>query len=279
MKKTSYLPFENAKKLSDEDCEYHTRCFLESRDELEDKVLEDDELRRDVSEWINVKTEHDGAVKEFSWYLSNGGQKHLKECIDQKNNPALSNLFDLYRKERDTLLLHFMSMVISRAKHYATNGGKLNPDRFWDLISEGQFGVIRGLENYDEQRSKEKVKFSTYIFRCISNAILDYMRMEKRATRASKGKSIYDFSDLLPEEKTQEDMENTELKWHVLDNLKSALDEKEFALIQDYYGLDGKPQVDPKIIAQKLNTSYEAIRVRKCKIMKKLSTSFKKLVA
>lgn len=70
-----------------------------------------------------------------------------------------------------------------------------------DLMQEGRIGIIRAFETYDESRN---VKFSTYVYRYIQGAILDYQKANMSAL--SGGHYLYGILRKLGEDVTEEDL-------------------------------------------------------------------------
>ena len=65
---------------------------------------------------------------------------------------------------RDRLIEHNLRLVAHIAKKYAQDKDSLD-----DLISVGTIGLIKGINTFDAQKTS---KLTTYIARCIENAIL-----------------------------------------------------------------------------------------------------------
>ena len=65
---------------------------------------------------------------------------------------------------RNRLIEHNLRLVAHIAKKYAQDKDSLD-----DLISVGTIGLIKGINTFDSQKTS---KLTTYIARCIENAVL-----------------------------------------------------------------------------------------------------------
>lgn len=212
------------------------------------KTLSKEDLALHTQYFLDAKNSLETAVK-------NGSSDYLS-----------SDLVSSYKRERDILVLNFMPVVVSRAKYYAKNA-----DQVLDYASEGVFGILKGLNTYDASRG---ALLTTHVFRCITTIILDYLRRKKRENIDLKGGSIEEIdelNELLPDKKGNEDegVVNKDSEKFVLDRLEDILNPTELKIIKGYYGI-GEQKKDPRKIADELNISYMAVRVRKCSILKKL---------
>ena len=77
---------------------------------------------------------------------------------------------------RDKIIRHNLRLVAHIAKKYYAAPGEQE-----DFISIGTIGLIKAVESFDYTK---KVRFSTYAARCIENAILSRMRLQKRTKMA-----------------------------------------------------------------------------------------------
>jgi len=73
-------------------------------------------------------------------------------------------------KARNKLIEHNLRLVVFLAKRYENTNVDLE-----DLVSIGTIGLIKGINSYN---FKKGIKLSTYISRCIENAIITCWKTE-----------------------------------------------------------------------------------------------------
>lgn len=162
--------------------------------------------------------------------------------------------FQLYAvgdlKAYKKLIEHNLRLVIKIAMKFSDNKVDMN-----DLISAGNWGLIKAIKTYDIDRN---VKFSTYAGRCIENQILLYLRYIRRAGRTiSLDDSIFiegneeniELNDTIicPHNNVEEDYENKETYKEICEAL-SLLSPLERHIIIRTEGI-GCEQTSHKVVA------------------------------
>lgn len=93
------------------------------------------------------------------------GGSTFPKPLSEKDEKKYIELFENGDENaRNILIEHNLRLVAHIAKKYATDKESLD-----DLISIGTIGLIKGINTFD---SKKTSKLTTYIARCIENAVL-----------------------------------------------------------------------------------------------------------
>ena len=173
-----------------------------------------------------------------------------------------------------------LKFVFDIAKHYTGRGIPIS-----DLISEGNMGLIRAIDKFDESKD---VKFISYAVWWIRQYMLDAIKKKKlmnlveldtsNNTSTSMDKVISDEEDEMvgfidksfSNESDEYKREMNQAQKEVIKKLLNVLNKRERDIIENYYGLNDKEELNLLEIGKKFNLSSE--RVRQIKL-----TSFKKL--
>jgi len=173
-----------------------------------------------------------------------------------------------------------LKFVFDIAKHYTGRGIPIS-----DLISEGNMGLIRAIDKFDESKD---VKFISYAVWWIRQYMLDAIKKKKlmnlveldtsNNTTTSMDKVISDEEDEMvgfidksfSNESDEYKREMNQAQKEVIKKLLNVLNKRERDIIENYYGLNDKEELNLLEIGKKFNLSSE--RVRQIKL-----TSFKKL--
>lgn len=95
--------------------------------------------------------------------------------MQYKSDDEIKEYFELLKQGkleyREKIILNYMKLV----PYIIIN--KLNLQYDDDYVVEGQIGLIKAVDSFD---NKKPVKFSTYASTCIRNQILMYLRKTKR---------------------------------------------------------------------------------------------------
>lgn len=174
-------------------------------------------------------------------------------------------------KAKNKILTSNLKFVFNVAKQYKGQGVPLE-----DLISEGNLGLVKALDRFDESKN---VKFISYAVWWIKQSMQDCVK--RRRTQMSieilkddikqKNKSNTSNSeDVLAEnneEKNKEidiiESETISKQDEILNKLIEKLDKRAQFIIKSYYGIGLKKNMTLDEIGKKLNLSRE--RVRKIK--------------
>lgn len=178
---------------------------------------------------------------------------------------------------RNLLIEHNLRLVAHVAKKYQAPEHDTD-----DLISIGIIGLIKAVMTFDSEKNS---RLATYAARCIENELLMMFRSRKKLTREV---SMY--------EKIGVDQEGRELRLmdvlesepiDVLENLetqkkirflrsciKTVLNDREFLVICERYGLDGQKEKTQREIASCLGISRSYVSRLEKKALEKLREAF-----
>ncbi|NLW69892.1 MAG: RNA polymerase sporulation sigma factor SigK [Eubacteriaceae bacterium] len=180
---------------------------------------------------------------------------------------------------REKLITHNLRLVAHVSKKYSTC-----PISKEDLLSIGIIGLIKGINTYIPEKS---TKFASYLARCIDNEILMAIRSEGK-----HNKNVY-LSDVIGSDEEGNNITFTDVvridddddilrisremeSSKVMKILKKSLDEREYEIINERYGLNGKKRLTQSEIAKKLNISRSYVSRIEKKAVEKLSKAYEK---
>lgn len=161
------------------------------------------------------------------------------------------------RAARDTLISHNLRLVAHVIKKYYSNYSDQD-----DLISIGTIGLIKGINSFDPGKG---TKLATYAARCIENEILMYFRAKKNKEQYvllgdpidvdPEGNPLTVMDVVCDETNLAENVE-TKVKTEEALRLVSLIgDQREKQIIILRYGLDNKPPLTQREVAQRLGIS------------------------
>lgn len=183
-------------------------------------------------------------------------------------------------KAQNELLEANLKFVFDIAKHYTGRGVPIS-----DLISEGNMGLIRAINKFDENQD---VKFISYAVWWIRQYILDAIKKKKliniveieksNGTQNVLEKTISDDEDeivgkndnFLSNENEEKKKEINQEQKEVINRLLNVLTPKERKIIEKYYGLNETKELTLYEIGTEMNLSSERVRQIKHKSMRKL---------
>lgn len=140
---------------------------FESADDLKNQIISllDSELLESLKPDFSMSLENLDNYDSYDIYIN--------ECKRKKYIPEINEI--LFRKKsdvdlwiRDELIERNLFLVIAEALKYSSRN---SPD-ILDLIQEGNYGLIKGIESFD---CNNKTKLSTYVRKCIKIAIRNYL--------------------------------------------------------------------------------------------------------
>lgn len=184
-------------------------------------------------------------------------------------------------KARNELIESNLKFVFDVAKRYSGRGVPMG-----DLISEGNLGLIKAIEKFDESND---VKFISYAVWWIRHSMLDAIQKRKltECVEVEPGTSNDSFisSKLVDEEDDTEcdrispvndDIESIERAKNqncLLNKMFSSLSHREMTVISHYFGIDGKEKMNLLEIGQKLGITSERTRQIKMNAIRKMRSS------
>ena len=204
--------------------------------------------------------------------LTKSREKHLLRLCRNGNTKAKNELLEANLK-----------FVFDIAKHYTGRGLSIS-----DLISEGNMGLLRAIDKFDESKD---VKFISYAVWWIRQAMMEAIKKKKLLTMVEidpnqsndaifersvsddedevLGKNDTSFSD--ENEEHKKELSNNQKE--VVENLLGSLNKREKEIIESYYGLGNNDEMTLYEIGKKYNISSERVRQIKLSSLKKLRTA------
>lgn len=150
-----------------------------------------------------------------------------------------------------------------------------------DLISIGTIGLIKAIDSFDYTKG---TRLATYASRCIENEILMHFRaLKKQANDVFLGDTIdtdkdgnpLTIEDTISDSRDIAEELETKTRWEqvskIIDNME---DEREKEIIILRYGLNNKPPLTQREVAQRLNISRSYVS----RIEKKVLNDIRKKV-
>ena len=195
--------------------------------------------------------------------LSSREEKELAVKIKKGDKAALDKLVNANLK-----------FVVNYAKQYRKSGVP-----FSDLISEGNIGLIKAAEKFDETKG---VKFISYAVWWIRNSIqecinrylgnVEEVNAETYVFDNCK-KAEYDYSSKMVNEEFEEELTNLQSREATIAELMKTLKKREIRILSLYFGLyDGKEMTLDEI-GQEMDLTKERVRQIKDKALVKLKVN------
>ena len=187
-------------------------------------------------------------------------------------------------KAKNEILEANLKFVFDIAKHYTGRGLSIS-----ELISEGNMGLLRAIEKFDEEKD---IKFISYAVWWIRQSMLEAIKKKKMLMMveidpADSNDSIFErkiaddederiggasdigFSNEAEEYKKELKADQKE----VIGKLLNSLNSREKEIIEHYYGLSNKRELTLNEIGKKYNLSSERVRQVKLTAIRKLRSS------
>ena len=199
-----------------------------------------------------------------------GGTDILPTPLSTEEEQAL--LRDGGREAKQKLIERNLRLVVYIARRFDNTGVNIE-----DLISIGTIGLIKGIGTFNPERN---IKLATYCSRCIENEILMHIRkISSQKAEISLDEPIntdWDGNELLLSDilGTDEDLVMRPLEQDVerrlLREALSRLPERDRYIICRRFGLDGKPELTQKEVADLMGISQSYISRLEKRIMSRL---------
>ena len=183
-------------------------------------------------------------------------------------------------KARNELLEANLKFVFDVAKRYSGRGVPMG-----DLISEGNIGLIRAIDKFDESND---VKFISYAVWWIRHSMLDAIQKRKltESVELEAGvsndnvfaRSLSDDEDDdvegdYPLDDSSEAYERLSKQNSLLNKMFSNLSQREVSVINHYFGIDGNEKLNLIEIGKKLGITSERVRQIKMNAIRKMRSS------
>jgi len=199
-----------------------------------------------------------------------GGTDILPTPLSTEEEQAL--LRDGGQEAKQKLIERNLRLVVYIARRFDNTGVNIE-----DLISIGTIGLIKGIGTFNPERN---IKLATYCSRCIENEILMHIRkISSQKAEISLDEPIntdWDGNELLLSDilGTDEDLVMRPLEQDVerqlLREALSRLPERDRYIICRRFGLDGKPELTQKEVADLMGISQSYISRLEKRIMTRL---------
>ncbi|MCC8357858.1 MAG: RNA polymerase sporulation sigma factor SigK [Oscillospiraceae bacterium] len=176
---------------------------------------------------------------------------------------------------RNTLIEHNLRLVMHIIKKYYTTSADAE-----DLVSIGTIGLIKGVSTY---RPDKGVRLATYASKCIENEILMHFRGQKKSAGDVSLSDALDSDEdgdglaLLDTISDGEDMlealSRREAAVQVRRAVDTVLSGREAQIIRLRYGLEGKPPLPQREVAQIVGISRSYVSRIEKKALERLRES------
>ena len=183
------------------------------------------------------------------------------------------------KKAREEVIEHNILLVLKIANKYKSD--QIIKD---ELISVGILGLIKGVDTFDTSTNHQ---FSTYVFTCINNEILQFLReskkniinmsMEESIGFGSDGNSLH-LEDILSDTEAENNLfacEEQELINQVREAI-SSLSKKEQSFIAKRYGFLNGVKMTQRELSEDLGCTRSNVSRIEIKTIKKLRNMLNK---
>jgi RNA polymerase primary sigma factor len=185
-------------------------------------------------------------------------------------------------KAQNEIIESNLKFVFDIAKHYTGRGVSIS-----DLISEGNLGLIRAIDKFDEEK---EVKFISYAVWWIRQAMLEAIKKNKllkiveienaENNPSALERTVADDEDEVikrgergfSNEADEKNMEANQTQKEIIGKLLNVLNKREKEMIENYYGLNNMKELTLAEIGEKFNLSVERVRQINKSSMKKIRT-------
>ena len=158
---------------------------------------------------------------------------------------------------RNVLIERNLRLVAHIVKKYYTQVSDQE-----DLISIGTIGLIKGISSYKPEKG---VRLATYAARCIENEILMHFRSQRKLQGEvslsdtletdKDGNSLFLLDVVGVEDTMMEDLNTRDTYARLRKLVKECLTEREMDIIQQRYGLNGRPPRTQRELAKEYGIS------------------------
>lgn len=224
---------------------------------------------------IRIKLRGKGEV-----FYINGSETLPPPLSKEDEQEAMLELQRGNENIREKLIVHNLRLVVYIAKKFESPNCSVE-----DMISIGTIGLIKAVNTFSPSRN---IKLATYASRCIENEILMYLRktsqLKNEVSIDEPLNTDWDGNELLlcdilgsEPDTVNADMEK-ELEIQQLLIAVSRLSERESAIMELRFGLNGKKEHTQKEVADMLGISQSYISRLEKKIIARLKSDLEKTV-
>lgn len=177
---------------------------------------------------------------------------------------------------RNQLIEHNLRLVAHIVKKYYNMGADQD-----DMISIGTIGLIKAVSTFN---SGKGIHLATYAARCIENEILMYFRNQKKTAQdvsmsdpidTDKDGNALTLIDVIADQSDIAEKIDTKIRLEKLKVILSGcLDDREKAIIEMRYGLNGSDELTQRDIADKLGISRSYVSRIEKSALEKLRRQF-----
>ena len=195
--------------------------------------------------------------------LSSREEKELAVKIKKGDKAALEKLVNANLK-----------FVVNYAKQYRKSGVP-----FSDLISEGNIGLIKAAQKFDETKG---VKFISYAVWWVKNSIQECIERYNGNTEEVNGDeylfnncntSEYEFSSQMVNNEFEDELNNIQSREATISELMKTLKEREIKILSLYFGLYDGHEMTLDEIGKEMDLTKERVRQIKDKALVKLKVN------
>ena len=182
-------------------------------------------------------------------------------------------------KAKNELLEANLKFVFDVAKHYTGRGLSIS-----ELISEGNMGLLKAIDKFDESKDVKFISYAVWWIRqAMSDAIkknkaINFVEIEPNENNDSTiDNKLVDEEDessssnsLYSNEYDEKVKEITINQKAVVGKIMKSLNERERDIIEYYYGINNKKELNLIDIGKKYNLTSERVRQIKSNAIRKL---------
>lgn len=218
-----------------------------------------------VNDFNNINKIYYNELKKFKPLDKN---KEISLFLKYKNNNDIS--------ARNELITSNLKFVVDIAKKYKGHGLS-----FGDLVSEGNIGLLKAIDRFDEKRDTKIISYGVWWIRqTIKEAIAKKNNIQADDLPEDHEKQVNDddlynrqdeneFNSLFENDDHYTNTNNIE----IVNKLLNSLDEREKEIIISYFGLYDNDQLTLEEIGVKYDLTKERVRQIKEVALKKLRSN------
>ena len=198
--------------------------------------------------------------------------KRCKPMTKDEEFRAFEKFHNGDRKSYEKIITSNLKFVVSIAKRYRKYGVN-----FADLISEGNFGLIKAVGNFDEKKGIRFISYAVwwikayiqeYINSVINNNIIDF-----EGLNYNNVDNEYEENSNIINNEFEDEMINAQSRDTSLTELMECLEKREQEILILYFGLYGNKESTLDEIGDEMNLTKERVRQIKDKALVKMKTN------